>query len=167
MSRTISLAAQAANNAEATGDLFIFLLTVTHPSIVTPLLFSSDPTTLVTEDPLQWATVSRGNTYNFLPIGMVMPDDSDATPPTIKLSLDNVTRQLMPLLRSITTPASVTIEMVLRSAPDSVEVSWPDFDLTSNDYDQGTVTVNLTIEALATEPFPAGTFSPAAFSGLF
>jgi hypothetical protein len=167
MSRTISLTARAAYNAEQTGEIDIFLITVTHETIVTPQRYSSDPTTRLSVDPLVYGTVSRGNTFEFLPISLVMPDDSAQTPPAIKLVLDNVLRQAIPLLRSISTPPSVTIEMVLKSAPDVVEVSWADFDLVNTDYTAESVSVDLTINALATEPYPSGTFTPSGFGGLF
>ena len=167
MSRTVSLTLRTALNAEQTGETTIFLITVVHPSLGTPLRFSSDPTTRLTVDPLQYGTVSRGNTYNFLPIGLVMPDDSDQTPPAMKLVLDNVMRDAIPLLRSISTPATVTIEMVLASAPDTVEVAWTGFDLVNVDYNDGSISADLTINALVTEPYPAGSFTPSGFGGLF
>jgi len=167
LSRTVSLTARTSVNAEQTGEIWVFLLTITHETLEEPLRFSSDPTARLSDEPLTYGTVSRGDTYEFLPLDVVMPDDSDATPPAIKLSLDNILRTTVPLLRSISTPASVTTELVLASDPDTVEVSYPAFNLTNADYDSGTVTVDLTMDALATEPFPAGTFTPSGFGGLF
>ena len=156
MSRTVSLTTRGAIYAEQTDEVFVFLFTVTHPSLMAPVYYSS--TTRLSIDPLVYGVVSRGNTYNFFPISLVLPDDSDATPPTIKLILDNVMRQAIPLLRSITTPPSVTIEMVLASDPDTVEASWPNFDMVDITYDANSVTIDLAINALSTEPFPAGAF---------
>lgn len=167
MSRTISLTLRTAANAEQTGEIPVFLVTVMHPSLADPMLFSSDPTTRLSTDPLLYGTVSRSQNYNYLPISYIMPDDSDATPPAIKLVIDNVSRALVPLLRSVLTPPSVTIEMVLASAPDNVEVAWADFDLVNADYDSGSASLDLTVNGLATEPFPVGIFAPSGFPGLF
>lgn len=167
MSRTVSLTTRGAIYAEQTDEVFVFLFTVTHPSLMAPVYYSSDPTTRLSVDPLAYGIVSRGNTYDFFPISLVLPDDSDATPPTIKLVLDNVMRQAIPLLRSITTPPSVTIEMVLASDPDTVEASWPNFDMVDITYDANSVTIDLAINGLSTEPFPTGVFAPSGFPGLF
>ena len=167
MSRTVSLTARTAFNAETTGEVPVFLITVDHDDLATPFRFSSDPTTRLSVDPLSYGTVSLGVTYNFLPIGMVMPDDSDEAPPAFRITIDNVAREMVPLLRSVDTPATVTIEMVLASDPDTIEVSWPEFDLIQADYDAQSVIIDLAIDSLVTEPYPFGRFSPSGFGGLF
>jgi len=167
VSRSISLTATASLMAERTGETWVFLITVEHEQLTAPLRFSSDPGERVSEEPLTYGVTSRDNFYTFLPITATLPDDSDGTPPAIKLVLDNVMRQAIPLLRTITTPPSVTIEMVLASAPDTVETSFPAFDLVDTNYDQASVSVDLTIDGLTTEPYPADTFAPSGFPGLF
>lgn len=167
MSRTISLDARKSVYAEETGEIWVFLVTINHEDLAEPMLFSSDPTERLSDDPLQYGTVSRGNAYAYLPMTVTLPDDSDGTAPTIKLGLDNTLRDTVPLLRSVTTPPSVTVEMVLASAPDTVEADFPAFDLVDATYDSGQVTADLTIDALSTEPYPADTFTPSGFGGLF
>lgn len=167
MSRTISLAARAAANAEQTGEVWVFLLTITHEALVTPLRLSSDPTVRLSVDPLSYGTLSRGETYEYLPMSLVLPDDSEGVAPAIRLVFDNIARQAVPLLRSVSTPPTVTVEMVLASDPDTVEVSFAEFDLVGADYDALSVSVDLTVNALANEPYPAGTFTPGGFGGLF
>jgi hypothetical protein len=81
--------------------------------------------------------------------------------------VSNVTRDLIPLARSISTPASVKIEAVLASAADTVEMTFPALNMTSLRYDAGTLNFSLTMDALSTEPFPAGSFGPAYFPSLF
>lgn len=167
MSRTLSLTLRTAVNAEHTGEVVVFLLTVEHTSLVDPLRFSSDPTERLDDDPLVYGTTSRGEEYTFLPMSVVMPEDSAEAPPAMRIVLDNVSRELIPLLRSISTPPQVTVELVLASAPDSVEVTWPEFDLVNITYDAQQISADLAITSFATEPYPAGTFSPAHFPGLF
>lgn len=166
--RTVSLTLRAAGNAEQTGEIPVYLLTVTHASLATPLRLSSDPTERQSVDPLLYGTTSRGEFYAFLPMSLTLPDDSPDTPPAIRVTIDNVARTLIPLLRSISTPAQVTVEMVLASAPDDVEATWPEFDLFNVGYDDAiSVTADLGIPSFATEPYPAGTYSPAYFRGLY
>jgi hypothetical protein len=166
VSRSLSLTLRTALNAQETGEVPVFLLTVTHDDLATPLRFSSDPTSRISEEPLRYGTVSRSDTYDFLPMTLTLPDDSDGTPPAFSITLDNVMRDMIPLLRSVSTPAQVTIELVLASDPDSVEVTWPDFDLVNASYDAGQISIDLAVNSLATEPYPAGTFTPGAFPAL-
>jgi len=165
--RLLSLTARMAAYAEQTGEVVVGLVTISHPSLDTPLRFSSDPTTRLSTDPLLYGTASRGNPYNFLPMSIALPEDSDDTPPATKLVIDNVARDMIPTIRSVSTPGQVTTEFVLASSPDTVEATWPNFDLVNSTYDSGQVTCDLTVDAMATEPFPYGTFTPAQFPGLF
>lgn len=170
MSRTVSLTFRQEFNAEQTGDVPVCLVTITHPSLGAPIYLSSDPTARISVDPLVYGTESRSNSYMFLPMAATLPDDSDGTPPAIKIVIDNVSRELVPTVRSAGPTgirAKVTVELVLASDPDTVEASWPAFDLTAAPYDSGSVTLTLSLNALAVEPFPSGVFSPAGFGGLF
>lgn len=167
MSRSVSLTFREAMNAQETGEVVIVLMTISHPSYPTPLRLSSDPTTLLSEAPLQYGTVSRGQTYLFCPFSTTLPDDVDERAPTARLALENVSRDLVAIIRSISTPATATIEVVLASSPDSVEIEYPQFEVKSAQYNANIMTLELSIDALTDEPYPAGTFSPSAFPGLF
>ena len=167
MARTLSLALRQAMFGEETGEVPVCLITIDHDLLDEPLRFSTDPTERLSEDPLRYGTTSRGDIYDFLPISVQLPDDQEEAPPTMSLMLDNVDRDTIALLRSTTEPATVTVEVVLASAPDDVEVTLPAFDLTEADYGAESVTLTLSIDALQTEPFPSGSYTPAQFSGLF
>lgn len=167
MSRTLSLTLRAAMFAEETGEVPVCLITIAHASLAEPLRFSTDPTERLSVDPLRYGTTSRGEVYDFLPVAVRLPDDRDEAPPALSLVLDNIDRETIALLRSTVDPAEVTVEVVLASAPDDVEISFPAFDLTEADYAAQTVTLTVAIDALQTEPFPSGSFTPAQFSGLF
>ncbi|MFU0504003.1 DUF1833 family protein [Pseudaminobacter sp. NGMCC 1.201702] len=167
MSRTVSLTLREAMNAQETGEVLVVLLTITHPDYATPLRISSDPTTLLSEAPLQYGTVSRGETYLFAPFSTSLPDDMDERAPTARFVLENISRDLVELVRSVSTPAKATIEVVLASSPDSVEIEYPEFDVKNASYNANVMTLELSIDALTDEPYPSGTFSPASFPGLF
>lgn len=165
--RTLSLNLRAALFAQQTGEVPIHLLTITHPDLVTPIRLSSDPTTRLTTDPLVYGTVSRGNTYLYIGMKVKLPDEQDKTPPASKLIISNVDRSIIPLIRSITSPASVKTELVLASALDTVEVIWPALDITQADFNAQDISFDLTMDSMVTLPFPAGSFSPQGFPGLF
>jgi Domain of unknown function (DUF1833) len=165
--RVLSLNFRKALFSQESGEVVIFLLTITHPSLATPILLSTDPTARITTDPLVYGTVSRGNTFLYAGIDVSLPDELDRTAPASKLIVSNVTRDIIPLARSVQTPPSILFESVLLSAPDTVELSFPALNMTNLVCDASQLTFDLTMDALATEPFPAGSFDPASFPGLF
>lgn len=167
MSRTVSLTMREAMNAQDTGEVLIVLMTITHPAYAEPLHISSDPTLRLSETPLQYGTISRGETYLFCPFSTSLPDDVDERAPTAKLMLENVSRSLVEIIRSISTPATATIELVLASSPDFVEIEYPEFEVKNASYNANVMTLELSIDALTDEPYPAGTFDPSSFPGLF
>ncbi len=165
--RVLSLEFREALFGQESGDVPIFLLTITHPLLPEPIRLTTDPTERKSDTPLVYRTMSRGEEYLYAGIEVSLPDEEDRSPPTSKLIIGNVTRELIPLARSITTPASVRIDCVLASSLDFVEMSWPGFDMSNLVADAATLQFDLTIDAFMTEPCPAGTFSPAYFPSLF
>ena len=157
MSRSVSLAMQQAINASETGDVFIVLLTLSHASLAVPIRVSSDAVN----------TTSRGNTFIAFPFNLTLPDDTDTASPHAKLIIDNIDRSIVLAVRSITTAATLLIEIVRAAAPDTVEASFADFQLTNISYDAMLVSGDLTVENFTAEPFPSATFSPSLFGGLF
>lgn len=165
--RILSLNFRKAMFAEDSAEVVIFLLTITHPSLTSPILLSTDPTARLTTDPLTYGTLSRSQTFEYAGIDVSLPDEQDRTAPACKLIVANTTLDLIPLARSVSTPPSVMIEGVLASAPDTVEMSWPALSMVNLNYDVSALTFDLTIDALVTEPYPSGSFDPASFPGLF
>lgn len=165
--RTVSLNFRRALFAQEAAEVPIFLLTISHPTLAAPILLTTDPTTRITTDPLVYGTISRGNTFLYAAVDLQLPDEQDGSAPAAKLSIQNVTRDIIPLARSVQTPPQVKIETVLASDLDTVEIVWPSFDMTGLTYDVSSLQFDLTIDALTTEPFPAGSFGPANFPSLF
>jgi hypothetical protein len=153
--------------AQESSEIAIFLLTITHPSLVSPILLSSDPTTRLTTDPLVYGTTSRSNNYLYVGMQVQLPSERDKSPPATQMTISNVDRSIIPLIRSISSPASVKIEGVLASAPDTVEFTMPVLEIATADFNAETITFDLLMDSFATEPFPSGSFSPAYFPGLF
>jgi Domain of unknown function (DUF1833) len=165
--RVLSLNFRKALFGQESGEVPIFLLTITHPDLPEPIYLTTDATERLGTDPLVYGAVSRGVTYLYAGVEIMLPDEQDKSPPTSKLIVANVGRDLIPLARSVNSPPSVRIETVLASSLDVVEIEWPKFDMSNLTYDANQLTFDLTVDSLATEPFPSGTFSPAYFPGLF
>jgi len=142
---------------QETSECFILLVTIDHADLSVPIRVSSDGVD----------TISRSNTFVSFPFDITLPTDSDEGPPTAKLVIDNVDRQIVQAVRSISSAPSVLMELVLASDLETVEIDWPDFELINVDYDALTVSGVLTQERFTAEPYPSVKFTPGNFPGLF
>lgn len=157
MSRNLSSATLQALYAAETGEAFLVLLTLDHPDLAQPIRVTSDAVD----------TVSNGETYIAFPFELRLPEDDDGLSPRARLRIDNIDRQIVEAVRSISGAATVDISIVRAADPDTVEASFPDFRLENVSYDALVVEGVLTLEDFAAEPYPAHVFSPAEFPGVF
>ncbi|TAL39631.1 MAG: DUF1833 domain-containing protein [Alphaproteobacteria bacterium] len=157
MSRDVSTEAMQSVNAAETEDAFLILLTLSHTDMAEPLRVTNGG-----ED-----VTSRGNLFTAYPFELSLPDDDAGQSPEARLVIDNIDRQIVRAVRSLTSAPLVLIEIVRAAEPDVVEAKFEDFRLTNVSYDANLVQGNLTIEDFTAEPFPAGTFTPGHFPGLF
>lgn len=167
MSRDVTPSFLGAAFAQETGEVPICLLTVTHEDLADPIYLSSDATTRLSEQPLVYGTESRGEQYIYLPFEFTLPDDRSDSPPRVQLTMDNIDRSLVAVLRSFASPANVMMEIVLASDLDTVEITMPSLQMSDVTIGDRTITATLVADALINEPHPAGQFTPGAFPGLF
>lgn len=146
--------------------------------IITLLTFVSGATTLriadgytqrisETDDEVLYGVMSRGESFTFLPFSLSLPGEDADQAPACQITMHDVTRQILPVVRGLTSPPSVTLELVLASSPDTVEVAFPGFQMNGISYDETTITASLNVDMFALEPFPAHSFVPSSFPGLF
>jgi hypothetical protein len=184
---TLSAAALKAMFSPDADDTLITLLTITGPGINGPIyladnyvrrfeaasvdyaLLNSATKTAIADDPdgLFYGVRSNDHDHIFLPFQITLPSEEHDAAPRCSLTINDVTRHLMPVLRTVTAPPSVLIQLVLASSPDVVEVSFPGFLMGGVSYTTDTISVELTVENLSVEPFPCHTFTPSYFPGMF
>jgi len=157
VSRDLSLTARQALYADATDEVFLILLTLSHDDLEAPIRVTSDAV----------ETVSRGDTFVPFPFDLQLPDDQEGKAPKAKLVIDNVDRSIVRAIRSLSTAPTALIEIVRAAAPDTVEATFEDFRLINVTYDAKRVEGVLSIEDFVAEPYPAATFSPGFFPGMF
>lgn len=170
MSRRTSLspaALKAMFSPDADATLFT-LLTLTGGGIDGAVRLADGYTQRISEtaEDVIYGVPSRGHNYTFLPFQITLPTEEDAAP-RCRLVLHDVTRLIMPTIRSLTAPPSVLIELVLSSTPDVVEVGFGNFLLANVSYAEDAITAELVMASLAVEPFPQHTFTPSYFPGIF
>jgi hypothetical protein len=157
MSRDVSSAFISACNAAETGEGLYVLITIDHEDLPAPIRLNNSGANLV----------SRGETFLASPIQVTLSDDSEDRPPQAKLVMDNIDRTMVAVLRSISAPCTVTLEVVKDSDLDTVEAEFTDFQMREVTYNVLTIEGTLTLEALFSEPAVGWTFNPTYFPGLF
>ena len=137
-------------------DQPLILLKIDHVDLSVPIFVVNDRVNVT----------SNAQEYIAFPFEIKLPDSLEDAPPRARLLIDNVSREIAQAIRDISTAASVTISVVLRVDPDTLELEFPTMRLTNVRYDALQVSGDLEFEDLTREPFPARTFSPAEFPGL-
>lgn len=155
--------------SEETGITVILLITITHPNLAEPIYISTDPTARLdaTTTEIIYGTISGGINYVFLPLRLILPSDGDEGPGLIKIEIDNIHQSLIPTIRSLSSPAAFNVDIVTSDAVNTILASWPEYLLTNVTYDHMVISADLILETLYREPFPAGTFNPSEFPGIF
>lgn len=173
MSRLTSMSAAAIRSVfspEADADLYM-LLTIYDPTdgvtVVARLADGFTQRISETDDDVVYGVVSRGNNFIFLPMTITLPTEAEAQAPSCSITLHDVTRYIMPLIRTLNGPPSVKLELVLSTTPDTVEASFSEFYLTGITYSAESVQGQLVMIDYSREAIPSHAFTPALFPGLF
>jgi hypothetical protein len=98
---------------------------------------------------------------------VALPEVSDAAPAGCEISVDNVDRRLVGMLRSITQPLQVTLQVVLASTPDQIEMEYTDLVLREANWDVSKIRGKLVSEDPLNQIFPGHMYEPRTFEGLF
>jgi hypothetical protein len=158
MPRTISASARTALFAQQTGEIFVLLLELDHAELVEPIRVCSDSID----------TEHGGRTYQRFPFEIGMPPEDEDAPPIVRLKIANADRAIVAAVRQLAGNAmTVTLTVVLASSPDTIEAGPLEFTLRNVTYDAEFVEGELQFEDVLNEPFPADTFNPNTFPGLF
>lgn len=156
MSRDVSLSARQALYAQETGEVFLLLLTIDHTSLAAPIRVVNNTVDVI----------SRGLTFLAFPFEITLPDDDAETLSGARLTISNVDRQIVQAVRSISGAPSVLLEVIMASAPDTVEAGPFDFTLRQAQYDAQSVSGALVFEDILNMAIPAHTMTPQLFPGL-
>ena len=95
------------------------------------------------------------------------PPDVPAEMPQVDLIIDAVDRSLIIAVRSIATPPTVTINVIMASTPDVIEVGPLVYEGVAVDYNATEVRIRLEVERILSEPWPANLFTPSNAPLLF
>jgi len=163
-------AIRAIFSPEADSDL-LFLLTIYDPinpsTVVARLSDGFTKRISETADEVVYGVTSRSQDFIFLPMEISLPTEEEAQAPRCSIILRDVTRYVIPIVRTIAGPPSVKMELVLSKTPDTVEASFSGFYISNFSYNADSVTADLSMIDYEREPFPMHSFTPAYFPGMF
>lgn len=157
MPRAISATSQAELLAQTSGEAFIALVTIDHADLAEPIRVCRDGVD----------TTSRGETYVAMPFELERPAEDDSGAGVARLSIQNVSQEITAAVRAMTTPPSVTIEIVAASDPDTPELTLEGFTLREARWDALVVEGTLDLEDFLGEAWPKDSFTPGNFPGIF
>lgn len=163
-------ALKAVFSPDADSDL-LTLLTLYDPADGTTVIarLADGFTTRINETPdeILYGVISRTNEYIFLPMQITLPSEEDAQAPRCSITMHDVTKYIVPIVRTISGPPKIKLELVLSKTPNVVEASFSGFYITNFNYNANTVTAELSMIQYDREPFPMHSFTPAYFPGIF
>lgn len=167
--RSTSAAFREAVYQPDTGEVFVLLLTINHENLGSDAIrLSTDNKDIFTIDGIEVrGTYSQGQQFLFLPMDIILPDDSDETISSAKISIDNVDREILIAIRGMDSAPTVTMQVVLASAPDVIEAQFNGFELKDVTADALVISGTLSLGNFLSEPFPGGSMLPSNFAGLF
>lgn len=154
---TVTPATQSDMFASETGEGLLILLTIDHDDLSAPIRVVNNNVNIE----------SRSNTYIAFPFTIILPSDNPESPPTARLEIDNVSREIGETIRSISSAPTVLIEVVRTDDFDTLEMSFPQLKLRNVRFDASKVVGDVLSEDIQLEPYPSTTFNPSNSPGLF
>ena len=112
---------------------------------------------------------SRGHPFTAYPFQITLPESSLYRDSKATLEIDNVDRRLVTMVRTMTKPARVTIEVIRASDPDDVEIEVKHLFIFNSSWTAQAIVFELGFDDIWNSPFPSGTgtYSPRQFPTLF
>lgn len=153
--------------APVTSDDLIALLTINHPDWDSPVRMSSQASERFSVDPLREGTTHGGNIYDYRVLSAMLPDDDEASLPSIPVVIENVVQDLGSLLDEEIEDCTVTLVYVRKNDPEEIAQTFPDFLIGEVSAQNETLALSLSLGEIEVEPFPQFKFTPFTTPGLF
>ena len=143
--------------AHETGDVWLALLTISHPSLSDDIRAVNDY-----ED-----ITSNGDLYTKMPFEFTLPEQAKRGTPRWKLEISNVSREIHKNLKAIEDNVGADIRIIRSDTPDIIEASFLGFILQDTDTDVLNVSGTLGLKDLRQESLCQYRMTPANFPGIF
>ena len=172
--RRLSLNARMAIDPVSSDEIFVLLMEFAHPDLEDgPIRLSTDNAERISEDPLIYGTRStwRGadpvsQPFLWIVASALLPSDQEDTPAAAQIVLENLDSEMVAVLRSFRTPATVNMAVVLADTPDLIEAEYLDLQLVSAEISDGEIQLSISRDEIELEPFPPARMTRDRFPGL-
>lgn len=172
--RRLSLNARMALDDPAAEEVEVVLFMIEHAELEEgPIRLSTDDTEELSNDPYLMGTRSdwRGSDPETQPFlwtiaSAIVPSDLDDASSSGSVVLENLDSRMVKLIRSVSTPPTVHVAVVLASSPSNIEAEWHDFLITDANVSAGEITLRFSREDVENEAFPPGKMTRNYFPGL-
>ena len=143
--------------------IYSTLLKIDHEDLATPILAVNDIVDRA------WSWLASGATWYAFPFQINLPGDYEDQMPDVTLTIENVSRQIVDAVRTISSPATLELSLISSAATAGMGLDLGPIQMTirSVEYNAMTVTATIQPEDILTEPYPGDIFSPANYPGLF
>lgn len=170
MARTVSSKLRKNVQAEVDPLVKVFLITIYHEDLITPIRVSSDPTERIESDTTNviYGTRSNGNIYYYAGFDCCLANDEDGAAPQVQISIPNADRSMVDAIESMGAgPVTVDIQLVFADTPDVVEIALTGMELSDITYDETSISGIISRDLLFSEPMPYRSFTPDEWPFLF
>lgn len=160
MREELSADALRAIFAQETDEVFVMACQIDHPEWVEPVRLVSDTKDLV----------YLGNTFRSYPFTANLPEQKEGSLPSVRLSVDNVTRDYIEGVRNVATPLHGEVYVFRRSIGDVDTMELEPLRLKANKvtYNVSSLSLILSLDAdYLNEPATKDRFLPSNSPGLF
>lgn len=155
MSNDLSNEVKAQLFAQESDDPFLTLVTLTHPTFTARLVNNSSD------------VVSNGFTFTAFPMKIRLPIDDGESSRDFGIDFDNVSLDLIANLRSVTGEIGVTIELILASLPDVIQMEHRDLVIRAITYDSQKISARIVLDNFLSVEMTSERYTPSNFPGLF
>jgi hypothetical protein len=155
----LSASAIAKLQSEIVDVAFLWLVTISHPDLPTPLRMVRDYVPLT----------SRGNLFTPYPhMDIGFPHDGEDQPPRQVIVLEDVGQVFTPALRTLatTTPPTMLIELVMEGDVNTVQDSWT-AEIREAHGDGVSIEAELRTDEMLGVGAPSISYTPSLFPGMF
>lgn len=155
LSNSLSPSVLAQLFAQESGDPFLMLVTLTHPTFTARLVNNSSD------------IVSNAFVYTAFPMKIRLPVDDGESARDFQIELDNVSLQLISNLRAVTGDIGVRIDMILASMPDVIQMSHDELVIRSITYNGRRISARIVMDSFLNVELTSERYTPSAYPGLF
>lgn len=140
---------------QESGDPFLTLITLSNPNFIHRLVNNVEN------------IISRDNTYTAFPVKIRLPVDDGQSAREFSIDFDNASLELISSLRSVSGNIGVTVEMILASMPDVVQIGFSDLLVSSLTYNATKISARVTMDNFLSVAMTSERYTPTLYPGLF